>query len=110
MSNYDFLNHIDYSGIRARPITFMPQTSKLVSHECQGVHILVTDLLQLDAFSLGVKIIAFLKKNYPRFEWIKTNKKKDYFIDYLMGTDMLRHAVDQELPDTQILKEISGNS
>lgn len=101
----DFLNGIENSGIRARPLVFTPQTSKHTGKECHGAQIFIENYLQLDAFSLGIKSIHFLKENYGDFKWDKTtNQKETYFIDLLLGTDSVRLAIDQGLSPSQILK------
>ena len=103
----NFLNGIEESGIRARPLAFTPQGSKFAHKECHGAHILITDPSKLEAFSLGIKILHFLKENYGDFKWEKMSHKKEaYFIDYLLGTDLVRHALDQGLSPSQILENL----
>lgn len=85
----DFINKMD--GIRARPLIFTPQSGELVGKECQGAQLFITDLSKLDAFSLGLKVLEFLRKNYTSFEWTEMcDGKRGYFIDYLLGTDSYR--------------------
>ncbi len=96
LSLVNFLNEIEKSGIRARPLTFTPTSSKFKGQDCQGAHLLLTDPAQLDAFSLGIKIISFLKDHSPGFEWTPMENKKDaYFIDYLLGTSSFRKILDK---------------
>jgi len=100
-----FLNQEDHQGIRARPLVFTPQSSKFKGKECQGVHLLITDASKLEAFSLGINILHFLKEKYADFKWEKmTNKKEAYFIDYLYGTDSVRKALDKGVPASQVLE------
>lgn len=75
-------------GIEARPITFTPQAGKFAGQACQGVHLLLTDPLNVKAFELGLRIVSFLRKNYDAFQWVMY--KERYFIDDLLGTDVLR--------------------
>jgi uncharacterized protein YbbC (DUF1343 family) len=89
-------------GIRARPLTFTPQSGKHTGVECHGVHLLIVDYQHLDAFSLGLTILAFLRKNYREFEWLRTEEKQ-YFIDFLVGTDKIRNRIDEEtLPESSL--------
>jgi uncharacterized protein YbbC (DUF1343 family) len=89
----DFINRMD--GIHARPLTFTPQSGELTGKECQGAHIFIIDLSKLDAFSSGLKILEFLRKNYSPFEWTEMmDNKGGYFIDYLLGTNSVREALE----------------
>lgn len=90
----DVVNSIE--GIRARPLTFTPQSGKHKGIECHGVHLFIVDYQHLDAFSLGLKILTFLRKTYPEFEWLQTEGEK-YFIDFLLGTDQFRRRIDEEV-------------
>lgn len=97
----DFLNTSN-KGIRARPITFTPQSGKLKDKECQGAQLFVTDLPQLDAYGLGIELLHFLKKNYADFVWTpmisslpSNGEEERYFIDYLLGTCSIRHKVNE---------------
>lgn len=97
----DFLN-VTQSSVRARPITFTPQSGKLKNIECQGAHLLVQDPSSLNALSLGINILRFLKENYASFSWEKMSSssaslqgKERYFIDYLLGTASVRESIGQ---------------
>lgn len=98
----NFLNTLQPKSIAARPLTFTPQSGDFKGIECQGAHLLLKDPSELDALSLGIQIIYFLKENYPNFEWTKMTplatflKGKDaYFIDYLVGSPSFRETIDQ---------------
>lgn len=89
----DFLNTI--KGIQANPLTFKPLSGKLMGRNCRGAHILITDFEHLDAFSMGLKIIEFLKEKYSLFEWTPMESQKEgFFIDYLLGTDAFRKSIE----------------
>jgi len=99
----DFLNEIP--GIRARPLSFTPQSGKLAGQECHGAHIILTDPLRLDAYSLGIKLIHFLKQNYPQFTWTEMERHKDkYFIDFLLGTSKIREDIDKGIAPSEVLE------
>ena len=95
----EFLNDTQ-SSIRARPITFTPQSGKLKDKECQGAHLLVQDSSSLNALSLGINVLRFLKENYASFEWTPMGSsplpkgEESYFIDYLLGTASVRESLD----------------
>jgi len=103
----NYLNSLEKSGIRARPITFTPQSGKHAGVACEGAQMLLVDPLKINAFALGLKIILFLKENYPNFKWEKMiNKKNEYFINYLLGTPLLREGADQGLSIEEIFSKL----
>ncbi len=100
----DFINTTQ-SSVSARPITFTPQSGKLKDRECQGAHLLLKDPSSLDALSLGMDLLHFLKDNYPPFYWEKFSALEPFregtekcFIDYLLGTDSVRKSLEAGLP------------
>ncbi|MBY0501831.1 MAG: DUF1343 domain-containing protein [Alphaproteobacteria bacterium] len=103
LNHYELVDVVNaVPGIRARPLTFTPQSGKHAGVECHGVHLLIVDYQQLDAFSLGLKFLTFLRKNYSEFEWLEA-EEKGYFIDFLVGTDKVRKAIDEEtLPESSL--------
>ncbi len=91
----DFLNNLPKSGIRARPLTFTPNSGDFKGRECQGAHLILTETHLLDSLSLGTHILGFLKKTYQDFEWTtpEGGKKDIYTIDALMGRTSFREAI-----------------
>jgi uncharacterized protein YbbC (DUF1343 family) len=71
------LNQRQISGVRFVPTSFMPQSSNYSKQFCQGVNILVTDRIALDAPEMGVEIASALLKLYP------TDYKIDKMINLL---------------------------
>lgn len=97
----DYINHLE-SGIQARPVTFTPQVSKFKGQDCQGVHLLLTDPLNMNAFEFGLKMLVYLKAHYSDFQWIKMAQNKDaYFIDYLVGTNSLRLGIEEDIDEKE---------
>lgn len=96
----EFLNSLEL-GVRARPITFTPQSGKFVGQECQGAHLLIANK-KVEALSLGIALLHTLKEKTSAFEWVKEERKGTYFIDYLFGTATFREAVDQGLSLSQL--------
>jgi uncharacterized protein YbbC (DUF1343 family) len=87
----DFINQ-ESSGVRARPITFTPQSGKLKDRECQGAHLILNDITRIDAYTLGLQLLQHLRENYADFEWtpVKSADNDTYFIDYLLGSKDIR--------------------
>jgi uncharacterized protein YbbC (DUF1343 family) len=81
-------------GIQARPLTFTPQSGKWKGEVCTGAHLLLTDHAHLEAFDLGVNLLAFLKNAHASFEWLK-DKKQNHFIDLLLGSDGFRKDLER---------------
>lgn len=103
----DFINSLKNSGVQARPISFTPQSGDLIGKDCLGAHLLLNNPLITNVFSLGVKIIHFLRENYLCFQWDEFSKDC-YFIDYLMGGNTFRKAIDQGLSSSQILEMLNN--
>ncbi len=61
----DYLNQRQISGVRFVPTTFTPQSSIYAKQLCQGVNIIVTDRIALDAPELGVEMASALLRLYP---------------------------------------------
>ncbi len=92
----DFINEVE--GVRARPLVFTPQSGEYRGKKCQGAQLFITDFNKLDAFSLGLKLLGFLRKYYSLFEWTEMmDEKPGYFIDYLLGTPSFRKSLDEIL-------------
>jgi uncharacterized protein YbbC (DUF1343 family) len=90
----DFLNQLPYEGVVASPITFVPERSKWMGKECQGVRLVLEEGAAFDAFSYGTDLLRFLRRQYTAFEWLPMPKER-YFIDALMGTDSFRQEVER---------------
>ncbi len=106
LNHHELVNLINgENGIRARPLIFSPHSGELKGKECQGAHLFVTDFDKFDAFSLGFKILTFLRKYYSPFKWTEmSDEKHGYFIDYLLGTDSFRKNLDEEnLPESSLV-------
>jgi len=92
------LNEIPDSGIRARPFSFMPQSSKFKGQSCQGAQIHIVDHQKVDGLRVGIHLLHILIQTYPLFEWEIFREK--YFIDALTGSRDLREFLDRrETPE-----------
>lgn len=95
----EFLNGLPNTGVRAEPLVFTPESGKLKGHECQGAHLFVEDYSKLNAFSLGLSMLGFLKQIYSAFEWTPCSSDQGnsgYFIDALLGTSAIREQIEKE--------------
>ncbi len=82
------LNALSLPGLRFRPTSFTPTSSKFQGQKCLGVEITVTDRTRLEPFWTGVLVINELHRLYPdRLEW------RPAHFDRLCGTPTIRAAI-----------------
>jgi uncharacterized protein YbbC (DUF1343 family) len=82
------LNRLNLPGIRFRPASFTPVSSKYKDRECKGVRIIVTDRDSLESYFSGILIVNKIYQMYPdKFQW-----RSEHF-DRLCGTSAIREAV-----------------
>jgi uncharacterized protein YbbC (DUF1343 family) len=87
------LNALSLPGLRFRPTSFVPTSSKFEGQKCLGVEIGVTDRTRLEPFWTGVQIINELHRLYPdKFEW------RSAHFDRLCGTPTIREAITANKP------------
>jgi len=84
----DRLNALDLPGLRCRPTSFTPSSSKYQNQLCHGVELLVTDRTRFEPFRTGVAVVNELSRAYPdQFEWNPAH------FDRLCGTAVIREAI-----------------
>lgn len=82
------LDKLNLPGIRFRPASFTPVSSKYKGQQCKGVKIIVTDRDLLEPYWSGILIVNKIYQMYPNdFEW-----KASHF-DRLCGTSAIREAI-----------------
>jgi uncharacterized protein YbbC (DUF1343 family) len=82
------LNRLNLPGIRFRPVSFTPVSSKYKGQQCKGVRIIITDRDLLEPYFSGVLIVNKIFQMYPdKFKW-----KVSHF-DRLCGTSAIREAI-----------------
>jgi uncharacterized protein YbbC (DUF1343 family) len=87
------LNAPSLPGLRFRPTSFTPTSSKFQGQKCLGVEIAITDRTRLEPFWTGVQIIDELHRLYPdKFEW------RSAHFDRLCGTSAIREAITAHKP------------
>jgi uncharacterized protein YbbC (DUF1343 family) len=93
----DALRDLDLPGVRFRPVTFVPSTSKYAGQPCGGVHVHVADREALRAVSLGAALLWTARHLWPAsFAWLESDGR--FKIDRLAGSDRLRREIDAETP------------
>jgi uncharacterized protein YbbC (DUF1343 family) len=84
------LNKLSLPGMRFRPTSFTPTSSKYAGEKCFGAAIIVTDRNLLEPYSSGIAIVREIFRMYPeRFEW-----RPGHF-DRLCGSSATRKAISE---------------
>ncbi|HEY3269015.1 MAG TPA: DUF1343 domain-containing protein [Armatimonadota bacterium] len=101
----DALNAEGLPGCRWRALHFIPTFSKHNGSPCHGCQLHVTDRGAFRPVSAGVHMLSALKRLYPAdFAWLPPFREGGpHFIDYLGGSDALRHQIDSGIPPAEIL-------
>jgi uncharacterized protein YbbC (DUF1343 family) len=87
------LNALSLPGLRFRPTSFTPTSSKFQGQKCLGVEITLADRTRLEPFWTGVLIINELHRLYPdKLEWRAAH------FDRLCGTSTIRTAITANKP------------
>ena len=82
------LDKLNLSGIRFRPVSFTPVSSKYRDQRCKGVKITVTNRDLLEPYWGGILIVNKIYQMYPNdFQW-----RASHF-DRLCGTSAIREAI-----------------
>jgi len=91
------LNALALPGALFRPVTFTPNLSKFSGESCQGVQLHVADRKSFRPLATALAIIEDIRKNYPeQFQF------KSAYFDRLVGTDLVRKSIEQNLSARQI--------
>ncbi|MCX7643080.1 MAG: DUF1343 domain-containing protein, partial [Armatimonadetes bacterium] len=86
----NLLNSLGLTGVKFRPIRFVPSTSKHTGEICKGVQVHVTNRDTLSPVRVGLCIVAAFKQLYwQNFAWRKGT------FDRLLGTKSVRKAMDE---------------
>jgi uncharacterized protein YbbC (DUF1343 family) len=82
------LNKLKLPGVRFRPASFTPVSSKYKDQRCNGVRIIITNRDLLEPYWSGILIVNKIYQMYPDdFQW-----KVSHF-DRLCGTSAVREAI-----------------
>ncbi len=102
----DGLRKLALRTFRFRPVYFKPTFSKYERMRCGGVQIFYAGG-RFSPTEIAYKVIGYLRANYSRkFRWERFGGKYD--IDYLVGTDTFRKAIELGKSWEEFEREITG--
>jgi uncharacterized protein YbbC (DUF1343 family) len=82
------LNKLNLPGIRFRPASFTPVSSKYKGQRCNGVQVIITNRDLLEPYWSGILIVNKIYQMYTnKFQW------KTRHFDRLCGTSTIREAI-----------------
>jgi uncharacterized protein YbbC (DUF1343 family) len=98
------LNALELKGVLFRPVSFMPTYSKHTNVLCHGAQVHVTNRNILQAFEVGLRMIAAFIQLYPtEFEFLPTSwEGHPPHFDLLTGMPMLREALLTHTPVVEL--------
>ena len=104
------LNALGLPGVVFRPTHFIPRATvaaprpKYEGVVCNGVAISISDDRLFHPVRTGLATIATIRALYPsELNWIRTDE--GYWVDFLLGTERTRIAIDKVLPLNVILDD-----
>ncbi len=84
------LNGRALPGVRFRPVSFTPLTSKHQGVTCSGIQVHVTDRQSVSPVEMGLHLLAALRRHDPQFAWLPPQRPGGRrFIDLLLGHDQI---------------------
>lgn len=94
-------NALQLPGIVARPVQFIPTTSKHADINCHGIMVHLTDSQALRSVAAGLHLVALVKQQHPNeFAWLTyptaANVTGYGHFDRLVGTAAVRTALDTQ--------------
>jgi uncharacterized protein YbbC (DUF1343 family) len=97
------LNGLNLPGVGFRPVFFQPTTGKYADEICQGVQVHVLNRTVFDPLCTGLEALATVRRLYPEaFSW-RIPQGGIHNFDRLAGTDLIRNALDRDLPVAELL-------
>jgi uncharacterized protein YbbC (DUF1343 family) len=91
------LNKLNLSGVRFKPASFTPSSSKYKGQMCHGVKLTIINRNLFEPFWSGILIISEIYRIYPgAFQW-----KAPHF-DRLCGTSAIREAIVNQSSSAQL--------
>ena len=100
----DTLNAVALPGAIFRPAWFTPAEGKHTGERCGGVQVHVVDPYRFPAVQVGMAVLSAIRDLYPApFEWRIPSGAAVCHFDRLMGTDRVRHALDEGVPAAEIV-------
>lgn len=100
------LNALDLAGVRFRPVSFIPSSSKHAERACKGVQMHVTERERFEPIHSGLQAIAACMEQAPdEFKFLESSWEggKPHF-DLLAGSSRLREALAAGLAASEWMK------
>ncbi|RPI86574.1 MAG: DUF1343 domain-containing protein [Chloroflexi bacterium] len=101
------LNALALPGVRFRPVSFVPSSSKHKDETCQGIQVHVTDRSSFEPLTTGLHLIAECQAQAPqKFAFLDSSWEggKPHF-DLLAGSDDIRLGLEAGKPVEDIVQE-----
>jgi uncharacterized protein YbbC (DUF1343 family) len=84
-------NAIGVPGLRAKPVSFTPDSRKHANAKCGGVLIEITDANAARPVSAGLHLVSLVFRMYPKeSRWLENNEKGFNHFDRLVGSRKIR--------------------
>lgn len=102
-----YLNNLNLPGVRFRPILYMPFYMDTTGIRYKGVQIYISDRDKLNMTLVQLTLIETLNRLFPEnnlFDHAKPEKINSF--DKAMGTDEIRHDLENGTPVSEILRRI----
>lgn len=100
----DLLNAAALPGTIFRPAWFTPAEGKHGGQRCGGIQVHVMDPHRCPAVQVGLAVLSAIRELYPAsFAWRLLAGATVCHFDRLMGTDRVRHALDEGIPASEIV-------
>lgn len=101
----DYLNMQNLDGVRFRPHSFKPLTSKYKDQLCHGVHAHLVVAHRYDPLRTWLTVVRELRHIYnEQFAWLPPYKDH-YHFDLLMGSDIPRQQIDNGATVDEIMAD-----
>ncbi|MCU0471182.1 MAG: DUF1343 domain-containing protein [Arcicella sp.] len=100
----DTFNDLRLDGVFAKAIQFTPNEGEYENQICEGISLDISDYQQFKPVSIGLHLIAIIKKLYPEnFKWAtyptNVNKTGERHFDLLMGQDTVRMMLESDIDE-----------
>ena len=100
----DRMNSLELPGVRFRPTSFFPNSSKHKDTQCFGVQAHLIDRNKVQTVPLGLHLIKALHDLFPDdFQFRASGPSGRSFFDLLLGTGKVRAAIQAGTPVAEIM-------
>lgn len=96
------LNTLKLPGVRFEPVSFIPTADKHRGRTCYGVTLDITERKSFDPLATGIHLLRVVKYPEPK-KFIWRRERQRYFIDLLLGTDLIRKGLEAGKPVRDLL-------